>query len=620
MLNKLKNLWISPKSKEFEPLLINNKSRLINFKPMTRWWWLNGPFIIKDIEAQFIWLKSQGFGGVEIAWLTPLWEVDINSHQKIDWLSKKFGDILQKTKKLADEMDLICDFTFGSCWPFGGSFVAKRDRAQTFKGISSHLLTSGWEFPKESYIIDHLSKTALTNYFETMMSSFSPLSQGSKSALFCDSLELGNNTIWSPGLWQKFENQFGYSLRDQYHFLESNNRIRYDTRKLLSKTFIDNFCKTFSELSHKSGFACRMQCHGAPCDLISAYLTIDIPESEVLLFPPTFSRIAASSSTLGQKPITSCETFTCIYGFHQPLETINKEYIEDLKLVFDSVVANGINQIVWHGMPYNPINKQTNRFYASTHIGPTSSFINDLLSFNKYMEKICNFMRTGKNHHTLAVYLPNEDMMMLDRLPKELSTPGAQLYWDMRYVRIPEELKGHSPIWISGDILFKIKVIGDNLCCGDMQVPALYIDVEWLDFDSLKELVRINSEGGKIVVKRKPAQPGYILSDLYDNLLNVLLTHRNTYFELKTCPILEGDNLPPFWCRKDELALSLFFAHPSVAEVSYPLKFHQSDDLTCITREVKIYLPSQEFVKVNLKFKKSSIMLRLGFDLSIELV
>src|SRR5829696_6093164 len=42
-------------------------------KPYTRWWWLAGPFRREDIRGQLEWLRANGFGGVELAWLWPTW-------------------------------------------------------------------------------------------------------------------------------------------------------------------------------------------------------------------------------------------------------------------------------------------------------------------------------------------------------------------------------------------------------------------------------------------------------------------------------------------------------------------------------------------------------------------
>ena len=105
-------------------------------KPFTRWWWLRGPFRREDIRYQLHWLRSNGFGGVEIAWLWPAWlGPSGESRSTPTWLSREWSDLMAFSKQYADQIGLGCDFTFGSCWPFGGLCVQPQDAAQTFDGL-----------------------------------------------------------------------------------------------------------------------------------------------------------------------------------------------------------------------------------------------------------------------------------------------------------------------------------------------------------------------------------------------------------------------------------------------------------------------------------------------------
>ncbi len=54
------------------------------------------------------------------------------------------------------------------------------------------------------------------------------------------------------------------------------------------------FYKPFTKKSHELGALSRAQCSCAPCDIISAYAAIDAPESEALLYEPSFLNIVAS--------------------------------------------------------------------------------------------------------------------------------------------------------------------------------------------------------------------------------------------------------------------------------------------------------------------------------------
>ncbi|MCE5318859.1 MAG: hypothetical protein LLG04_16045 [Parachlamydia sp.] len=566
-------------------------------KPFVRWWWLNGPFKEKDIHDQLKWLKGNGFGGVEIAWLFPFWESsDYKSPHRVKWLSEDFIRLVTLTKKCAAKLELGCDFTFGSSWPFGGSFLKPEDQMQTFQGPSSQRIEGSWEKPLKPPVLNHLSRTAVENYTANMSKVFEEaLKEGRPSSLFCDSLEIDSDNLWSPELWKQFEDRFGYSLKDHLDALPNNPLIRYDTRKIVSDAITQNFYQTFTELSHKMGAKARVQCHGAPTDLLSAYASVDVPESESLLFEPGFSRIAASAASLASRPVVSCETFTCMYDY--PDKYKGKEQLGDLKLLFDALIANGVNQVVWHGMPYNPVKNAANRFFASVHVGPDASFAKELPKFNQYMEDVCGIMRLGKNAHQIAVYLPNEDMMMLGKLPRQNSTAAAHLYWEMRDMHPPEETKGLLPVWLSGDMLSKVSIVDGRFCCGDMNVPLLYIDVKWLDRDALAQLLRLVQAGGKIVLKNPPNQPGFKPSDSYIKMLDELVQHPNTLKDLKEAnivPLVQGDQLPPYWAREYEGHLYLFIAHPNVADVKFPIRYGQFKEAKTQERQVKVYFNGKE--------------------------
>ena len=101
-------------------------------KPYTRWWWLAGPFRREDIRDQLAWLQSNGFGGVELAWLWPSWME--GAEPGIEWLGSEWSELVAFTKQEADRLGLGCDFTFGSCWPFGGSAVRPEDAATDVRG------------------------------------------------------------------------------------------------------------------------------------------------------------------------------------------------------------------------------------------------------------------------------------------------------------------------------------------------------------------------------------------------------------------------------------------------------------------------------------------------------
>lgn len=159
----------------------------------------------------------------------------------------------------------------------------------------------------------------------------------------------------------------------------------------------------------------------------------------------------------------SCETFTCMYGF--PDIQFKKEYLGDMKLLADAVIANGVvrivslrcfilfpsilsslpstffllsysllsqNRIVYHGMPFNGRNT-ANTFFATVHVGPDCNFAPRLPKFNeypllilspphipfnsllftlfyfldpsRYLASVCSVMSEGKPFYQIGVYL-----------------------------------------------------------------------------------------------------------------------------------------------------------------------------------------------------------------------
>ena len=132
-------------------------------KPYVRWWWLAGPFRESDIEEQLTWVKQMGFGGVELAWMWPGWLPWFDPDLIPRWLSSEWSRLVAHAKQFAEGIGLGCDFTFGSCWPFGGSCVSPDHASQTFGRTPTQLLRASWEEPlrRELLVVDHLNREAL---------------------------------------------------------------------------------------------------------------------------------------------------------------------------------------------------------------------------------------------------------------------------------------------------------------------------------------------------------------------------------------------------------------------------------------------------------------------------
>jgi hypothetical protein len=582
-------------------------------RPWTRWWWFASTITKADIADNLAWLKQNGFGGVEIAWIYPL-----NRKQKDaahytprqKWLSPEWTEMVVYAKQRADELGLGCDFTFGSFWPFGDTEVPPSEAARNMIDPKwRQEITGSWDWPKNGYVIDHLSRNAFLHYAARTGRALQPALKGSLSGLFCDSWEVETKHLTTPGFAERFRERYGYSLDGYLSGLYSNDEpypgVRYDYMKLLSQYVIDEFFKPFTQESHRLGAYSRAQCAGSPCDIISAFAAVDVPETEAILYEPAYGNIVASAAALAGKRVVTCETFTCIYGW--PADHQGEEQTADLKLLADAVFANGVNHVFWHGKPFNPAGQDTVKFFASVHVGSSGSLAAEMPAFNRYMQKVCSYMKQGKTLSRVAVYMPTEDAWVAGELPIERQFIWAWGAYEHRYTYLPDELKAWRPLWINGEFLEKAKFQDGRLQVGDLSFAALYIDVQYMDKSTLDRVVELVKQGLPVCLKRVPREPGLRQTgDAYQSLI-AKLKHSA---DVKTSwaamtdvpPLITGAKRLDYWCRETSDALYIFFANPKSKNLKFPLEYGQS-----LNRQ-------KESVAITVNHRGKAIPVTLTFD------
>lgn len=579
-------------------------------RPYTRWWWFADVIDKSSVRDNLIWLKNNGFGGVEIAWVYPLNRMNkdtINFTPRQEWLSKEWSEITAYAKQTCDSLGLGCDFTFGTLWPFGDSKVPFEEATMNLKEKEwRQEITASWEYPKKGYVIDHLNRKAFYNYGERIANALKPALKGSKSGLFCDSWEVETKYLATKNFEEIFKQRYSYEITPFIDSLYSPNEpyasVRYDYMKLISELVIEEFYKPFTEVSNKLGAFSRVQVSGAPCDLISGYATADVPESEAMLFEPPFSTIPASSAALSGKKVITSETFTCLYGW--PRIRLGEEQTADLKLVADALFANGVNHIIWHGKPYNKTGTDTTKFYASVHVGSSGSLAEEIPPFNKYLEKVSGAMKEGRTYSDIAVYLPTEDGYIKGELPIEKQFIWAWGEYEQRYTYFPDELKNYRPLWINSEFLKKAKIENGILSVGDAEFKALYLAVAYLDIEALRTITSLAKSGLNVIIKQIPKEPGLSKNNLeYFNLIRELTSLKNVRSELTGIDkFITGRINFDFWCRETDEGLTIFFANPKSGKLKFPIEYGQSLNSEKQTKEITI------------NYNNNLIPLRLEFE------
>ena len=585
-------------------------------KPYARYWWFASEIKKKDIRYNLDWLKANGFGGVEIAWVYPLNRfnpADTTYTPRQEWLSPEWTQIVEYAISYADSIGMGCDLTFGTLWPFGDSKVTFEQATQKFGNTKwRQVITRSWEHPKPGYVIDHLTPQNYKPYFDRLSKAFPKPVTKIPQNWFIDSWEVETEHLWADGFDKEFKARFNYDIVPYMDsiYTAANARYLYDYMSLISDKVI-RFYKDFDKQLNSAGVLSRGQVSGAPCDLISGYASLDIPEGESMLFEPEFCSIPASAALLSGKNRVSSESFTCLYGW--PRDFLRNEQTADLKLVADALFANGVNQIIFHGKPHNPAFQDTVNFYASTHVGPTGSIAGDLKQFNSYLETVASYMMKGNTFCDIGVYLPTEDAWMAGVMPKEKQFIWAWGNYEMRYVYFPDELASYNPVWINREFLEKGTVADGIFKVGNAEFKTLYFNSKYLDYNVIKRLAQLTDEGLKIVLKQNPSEPGAVIHPDYSALLEKIRASRASIEEMpeNDIPFITGTNIPRHWVRKDGNVMYVFFPNPNSDRIKFPLSYGQSLETIVKNKPVKIEFNGDTY-SLDLEFRPyQSLLYRL---------
>ena len=561
----------------------------VSTKPYTRWWWFSGVIEKSAIDEQLYWLHENGFGGVEISWVYP--KIGSKPDEGPKFLDKLWIELVAYTLQRCKELNLGCDLTLGSLWPFGGSFLPSKYASKSFIGLSEQRLVKSWEsryLTEPCFVLDHLNKEAVEFYFSYFLDhGFRQFAKTHAISFFCDSIEVDMKMLSYAGFLEEYKAIFSEDFSPYMYCLDEYPHVRYKYRKLLSERFLKEFFKTYVEQCHAAGAIARMQCHGALTNLLDAYALTDIPESEAMLFDPKFALIPSSAAAIAKKKIVSSESFSCLYGWEKhpgPAPYIKQEEALDIKCVADAQFAFGINHVVWHGMPFGTA-AENPEFYASIHVGPGGTLEPHFITLNTYFATIASAMRFGETFSRLAVYFPIEDQWMLNELPDDLKKPSSQYYWECQELSLPSSVLPYRPLWISSDMLRHSEVTEDGkMKCGGQIFDGFYCNANWMEEDCLKTIASLKKNGAKVIFETVPKNPETQENgERYKELLDVVCD--NTDCNLSDIqPVLASPIALDYWVRNDSESYHIFIAHPGTRKLRYPVAhryYAQLQDVHC---------------------------------------
>ena len=274
-------------------------------------------------------------------------------------------------------------------------------------------------FPQPEWVVDHFSKTAMTNYCNYLggefYKSFGADFGQALGTLFSDSFEVAviPGTIhWSNLLLAQFKSFKGYDLRPYLPALwfdigELTAKIRFDTNDFLAYTGMNTTFATFIDWCSEHKVEARMQPHYRFTEeLIQGAGAVPRPEMECTtarfaIVPDPRKAIAAGAHLYG-RPIVSAESFTFLHPERY------RSTMEQLKVATDAFLRDGVTQFYNHGYVYSP----------ELHVAPSRDvpWANRISHWNTwwkyyhhltaYTARCCYMLRQGEFAGDVLVYSP----------------------------------------------------------------------------------------------------------------------------------------------------------------------------------------------------------------------
>jgi len=371
--------------------------------------------------------------------------------------------------------------------------------------IAVYLMPSG-EAPtlvaqdRTGFVIDHLRSEYVRAHYEFAYGDQTGLPAHYGAAFrgfFNDSLEFKLDRLATQGILEEFEARRGYDLRPHlpaifvdatdnyfirdvgliyanptYHLSDDDGRIRRDYQETLSDLLIERFVETSADWAKARGLLSRGQSYGVEFDIIRALGANDIPETEQLFGGGSemFMKLASSAGALYDRPLISAESFV----WPKRAYAIAPRQI---KAAADALFISGINQIIYHGVPYQsseapfedtygalgwyPFSGPENSSHFSNNYGPNSANWAALPELNRYIARTQNLLQAGTPDIDVFVYYPYlgfphsieesetvQDAFLFRGVMPGEPLPPAEGGYDIPFASIPPRMPDERLVWL----------------------------------------------------------------------------------------------------------------------------------------------------------------------------
>ncbi|MFD2719642.1 glycosyl hydrolase [Hymenobacter monticola] len=325
-----------------------------------------------------------------------------------------------------------------------------------FWSIPSNEQTAMAATRQQGPVLDHLDSVKVRKNYTHLFGArtgLAPYFGNPVRAIFNDSYEFKANRHYAPDFLAYFKAHRGYditpylpaNMQKGYNFVEfmrpnaqpdftfsdQDWRLRHDYDLTVSELLGEHFFNTSRTWAETRGLLHRTQGYGLNMDMIGMAGLASIPETESMLGPEANLKVMTSGALLYNKPIMTAEAAVFM----------NQAYTttpQTVRLAVDKLFAAGVNQVVYHGVPYRRTSERlgTEGWYPfstpalslinfSSNLGEGNRFWPDQPEVNQYVRRVQYALRAGKPHADVLVYYPFLNVEDMPDNPEEIFTLGT---------------------------------------------------------------------------------------------------------------------------------------------------------------------------------------------------
>ena len=309
--------------------------------------------------------------------------------------------------------------------------------------------------PTQGPVMNHFDSTKVFKNYKHLFgerTGLAPYFGNPMRSVFNDSYEFAVDRHYSYGFIEYFKKHRGYDITPwlpaetqrgynyvsymkpktdaDFTFSDQDWRLKYDYDLTISELLGEQFIKASRDWLEPQGLLHRTQAYGLNLDMIAEAGLASIPETETMNGPEANVKIMTSGGHLYNKPIISAESVVYITRAYTTTP-------QKIKIAVDKLFAEGVNQVIYHGIPYRyrPTELGPEGWYPwstpstgavnfSSNLGEGDIFWKDQKDVNEYINRTQYALRSGKAHGDVLIYFPFMDLDGMPDNPEEILAGG----------------------------------------------------------------------------------------------------------------------------------------------------------------------------------------------------